>query len=103
MTTKPFVNAVLASGYICLIVTFFSYVKEFEARTFGMIAPITFLSLLVFSAALMGYLILYQPLRLLVVERESEAASRLFFSTLAAFATIIAALIVLWFALAAIL
>jgi hypothetical protein len=98
MTTKPFVNALLAAGYISILVNTLSHAQNFEARTFGMIVPITFLSLLVLSAALMGYLFFYQPVRL-VVENKPQEAATLLLSTIASFVGITATLLLTWYLL----
>lgn len=92
MTVNPFVNALVAAGYISVIVSFLFYTERLDSSSLGIIAPITFLSLFVLSAALMGYFILYQPLRLLIEGKQSEATT-LFFSTLASFALITLAII----------
>ena len=96
MTTKPFLNALIAAGYIGIIVTILSNTEHFDARGFGMIAPVTFLSLLVLSAALMGYLFFYQPVRLLI-ERQPEEASTFLISTIVSFVGIMGAVIGAWF------
>lgn len=96
MTTKPFLNALIAAGYIGIIVTVLSNTEQFNARELGMIAPLTFLSLLVLSAALMGYLFFYQPVRLLI-ERQPEEAGKFLISTIASFVGIMGTVIAAWF------
>ena len=102
MSTKPFLNALIAAGYIGLIVTILSNAEQFNARELGMIAPLTFLSLLVLSAALMGYLFFYQPVRLLI-ERKQEEASRFLLSTIASFVGIMSVVIAVWFIIGSLL
>ena len=96
MTTKPFLNALIAAGYIGIIVTILSNTEHFDAQGFGMIAPVTFLSLLVLSAALMGYLFFYQPVRLLI-EGKQEEASKFLVSTIASFFGVMGTFIAVWF------
>lgn len=71
------------------------YVKDSDL---GMMAPVIFLSLLVISVALMGYLFFYQPVRLLV-EHKAEEAGKLLLSTIASFAGIIGSILLLYFLL----
>lgn len=92
MISNPLVHAFVAAGYISLIVSLLFYTEGLDASSLGIIAPITFLSLFVLSAALMGYCILYQPLRLLIEGKHAEATA-FFFSTLASFALITLAII----------
>ncbi|MCR4333881.1 MAG: hypothetical protein NUV60_02610 [Patescibacteria group bacterium] len=96
MTTQPFLNALVAAGYIGIIVALLSSAQKFDAQEFGMIAPITFLSLLVLSTALMGYLFFYQPIRLLT-ERKQEEAARFLLSMIASFAGIMGVVIIAGF------
>mgnify|MGYP001600032158 CR=1 FL=1 len=97
MTKHPFVNALLASGYISILVTLiFNSPKVVTDNELGMMLPVLMLSLFVLSAALMGYVFLYQPLQLLV-EGKKEEATKLFLTTLASFAGITATLLIAWF------
>lgn len=103
MSKNPFVNALVASGYISLLVTLiFNSPKLVTDNELGMMAPVLFLSLFVFSAALMGFIFLYQPLQLLV-EGKKEEATKLFLTTLASFAGITFAIVSAWFLLRAVL
>lgn len=98
MSKNPFVNALLASGYIGLIVTFFSYASQFSDDELGIMAPMLFISLFVFSAALMGYFFVYQPVQLLI-EGKKEEATRFFLTTVFSFAGITSVIILAWFLL----
>ncbi|MCR4277690.1 MAG: hypothetical protein NUV85_01590 [Candidatus Berkelbacteria bacterium] len=100
MSTKPFLNALVAAGYIGVIVTILFNTEKFGAQEFGVIAPITFLSLLVLSVALMGYLFFYQPARLMI-EGKPQEAGRFLLSTIASFVGITATVIASWFLLSA--
>lgn len=93
MTKNPFYNAVLASGYIVLIVTIISsFEGSHEPDT--ILVPIAMLSLFVLSAASMGYLFFYQPV-MLYLNGKPEDAVDLFLKTLGIFACITLALFIL--------
>ena len=83
---KPFYNAIIAAGYITLVVSIINYTgnSEYQVEQ-NVFIPIAMLSVLVFSVALMGYLFFYQPVILLTQGKHAEAA-KLFLSTLAIFA-----------------
>ncbi len=84
MSRNPFVNAVAAAGYILFIGILFSLVRFLPEPTNPLQPAIGILTLFVFSAALMGYLIIGMPLRL-YIEGEKKEAITLFGKTLAAF------------------
>ena len=103
MTKNPFINALVAAGYISLIVTLiFSSPNYITDNELGMMAPILFLSLFVVSAATMGYLFVYPPARLLIEGKQAEA-TKLFLTTLFSFACIIGAILLAWFLLSSVL
>ena len=90
MTKNPFYNAILAVGYIALVATvMFSGVGDGPDTVLSFIA---FISLFTLSAAVMGYLFLFQPLRM-YFEGEKLAAVKFFLHTLLAFAGLTAALL----------
>lgn len=96
MSQNPFLNALVAAGYISLLVTLiFNSPKFITDNELGMMAPILFLSLFVISAAMMGYLFVYQPVRLLTEGKQAEA-TRLFLTTVASFALIILITLLAW-------
>lgn len=96
MSKNPFINALAASWYISIIVTFiFNSPRFVTDNELGMMAPILFLSSFVFSAALMGYLFVYQPVQLLI-EGKKEEATKLFLTTVASFAGITVAMLLAW-------
>ena len=97
MPSNPYLNAVLASGYIWCIGLFFSLVASRNANTPDtFMAPIVMLSLLVFSVATMGFLFFYRP-ALLMLEHKPREAVEFFLRTLATFGvlTLLAVLAVL--------
>lgn len=87
MTTNPFYNALFAITYIVVLVTSFNLaatnlegvVKE------TILLPMGFLATFVLSAALMGYLFLYQPI-LMLLDGRREQGVKLFLKTVGAFA-----------------
>ncbi|MEN9561664.1 MAG: hypothetical protein RIQ56_937 [Candidatus Parcubacteria bacterium] len=90
MTRNPFLNAAAASCYIILVVSIITYVPKLTGaneRPDTIFAPIAMLSLFVFSAAIMAYLFMYQPLTMFL-EGEKQSALKLFIQTLGAFGLI---------------
>ena len=74
MTKNPLINSASALGYIILISTALNYVSHInKGKPDTMFAPIAFLSLFTFSAALMGYFFLYQPIQLYLDGKKKEA------------------------------
>ena len=74
MNKNPFFNALAAALYIVLIVftiDMFSSASSMPKET--ILIPITMLSLFVLSAAVMGYLFIYEPLRLHLDNQRREA------------------------------
>lgn len=103
MSRNPFLNALVAAGYISLLVTaIFNSPKLISDNELGMMAPILFLSLFVISAALMGYLFVYQPIRLLTEGKQAEA-TKLFLTTVASFAGITVSILLAWFLISSVL
>jgi hypothetical protein len=88
MTKNPIFNAGAAILYITAIVSLIFYGPSlFNARFEDMpeiFAPITMLSLFVFSAAVMGYLFLYEPV-LMIMGGEKKQGTMLFLQTTFAF------------------
>ncbi len=103
MSKNPFVNALVAAGYISIFATVvFNSPQFITDNELGMMAPILFLSLFVISAAIMGYFFVYPPTRLLIEGKQDEA-TRLFLMTLLSFACITGAMILSWFILSTLL
>ncbi len=97
MNKNPFTNALLASGYINILVTLiFNSPKLITDNELGMIAPVIFLSTFVFSAAIMGYLFVYQPV-LLLLEGKQVEATKFFLTTVFSFACITLAVVLTFF------
>ena len=89
MSRSPFWNAAAAAGYIVIIASFLFY----GPKAMGgqgedtVLIPIAMLSLFVLSAAVMGYLFIYQPV-IMYLEGEKQSAIKLFMQTLGTFAAI---------------
>lgn len=82
---NPYLNALLAGVYIMLVVwglNWTSHLKEIQGTFY---VPMFMLSFFVFSAAVMGYLFVLNPLTLYIDGHKKEAVSD-FLKTLGAFA-----------------
>ncbi|MDD4381831.1 MAG: hypothetical protein PHE21_00590 [Candidatus Dojkabacteria bacterium] len=90
MTKKPFINALIAILYIIfivLLITGISSISTLQSNTSEFVAPIIMISLFTLSAAVMGYVFCYQPLRL-YLDGKKEQAVKLFIKTVIIFACI---------------
>lgn len=97
MSKNPVINALGALAYIGLVVavmTFLSNTMRNKPDTIG--APLTVLSLFTLSAAVMGYLFLYQPLMLFIDGKKKHAVT-LFVQTVGVFAVFTAIILILLF------
>ena len=88
MMRNPFYNAVLAVGYIVLV----AHVMYYGSKMAGpaepsVLVPIAILSLFVLSAAVMGYIFLFQPVQMYLDGAKKESVD-LFVRTIAAFAVL---------------
>lgn len=90
---KPFLHALGAAGYIVTIVIVINVItRVLKDGQESILIPMTMLGLFVFSAAVMGYFFLSEPLVLLTENRRSDAI--LFFGrTVAVFACFLAVFI----------
>jgi len=71
---KPFLSALGASLYIVIIVGVINAVTSaLHGGGESILIPMVMLSLFVLSAAVMGFLFLYEPLLLLTENKKSEA------------------------------
>ena len=87
MTKNPFINAFAAALYITAVATIPFFGKQLFGSGNSFLIPIAMISLFTLSAAVMGYLFLYQPL-LLLLDGHKKEAIKLFLQTLATFAGI---------------
>ncbi len=84
MNKNPFLNALFAALYIVFIVSIMFSIDP-DGREETILMPILMLSLFVLSAAVMGYLFVYEPLRLHLDNQRQEAVS-FFLKTVGTFA-----------------
>ena len=87
MTKNPFINALAATLYIVIVASMMFYGPKITGLVDdkdNVLAPITILSLLVLSAAIMGYLFFLQPIQL-YLDGEKKLAVNLFTKTLIIF------------------
>jgi len=97
MSKNPIINALSASAYIILIVSVMTFVTQpLKNKPDTFFAPITFLSVLTLSVAVMGFLFFYQPLQLFIEGKKKEAVN-LFAKTVGVFAAITAVVLILLF------
>ncbi len=87
MTKNPFINALAATVYIIVIVLVMDYGTRQLHPANTIFIPIMVLSLFTLSAAVMGYLFLFQPAQLYFDNKKKEAIN-LFLQTVAVFAGI---------------
>ncbi|MCL5433185.1 MAG: hypothetical protein M1524_03695 [Patescibacteria group bacterium] len=96
MTKNPFINAVCALAYIIAVSSMMFYGTQFSKPDDSILAPVAVLSLFTLSAAVMGYLFLYQPLQL-YLDGKKKIAVDLFLKTLAVFGVITILILTLLF------
>ncbi|MHC1716283.1 MAG: hypothetical protein AB9915_00075 [Candidatus Dojkabacteria bacterium] len=89
MTKNPFYNAFAALIYIVLIVLAMNLLSSTEINEgiASFVMPIMIVSLFTLSAAVMGYVFCYQPLRLFL-EGKKEEAVKLFVKTVLTFGSV---------------
>ncbi len=93
MTKNPYINAIIAGAYIVFVVLLITYGPAFvRDKPDTILAPISMLSLLVFSVAFMGYTFIFQP-TLMYIDGQKREAIELFTKTLFVFAIITAVII----------
>jgi hypothetical protein len=94
MTKNPFLNACAAIAYISVVASFLFYGSRFVGPSEDtVLAPITMLSLFVFSAAVMAYIFFYQPVQM-YFDGEKKQALSLFLKTLLSFGVVTIVLLV---------
>ena len=87
MTKNPLMNAVVAALYIVVVAAVMYYGPRMAGRANSLMVPIAVISLFTLSAAVMGYVFLYQPVQL-YLDGEKRNAVNLFVKTVAVFAGI---------------
>jgi len=97
MFKNPIINGLSASAYIIFVVTVMTFVTQpLKNKPDTFFAPITFLSVLTLSVAVMAFLFFYQPMLLFIEGKKKEAVS-LFVKTVGIFAAITAVILILLF------
>ncbi len=96
MTKNPFLNAMAAVLYIVVIVFVMRYATGLNGTEATVITPMAILLLFTLSAAVMGYLFLYQPLQLFM-DGERKVAVNLFLQTVAVFAAVTVVVLLILF------
>jgi len=96
MIKNPLVNASAAVLYIAIVVFVMTVGPKNLPQKDTVFAPMVFLSLFTLSAAMMGYLFLFQPLQL-YLDGKKKVAVDLFVKTLAIFAGYTVLILVLVF------
>lgn len=91
MNKNPYLNALYAGVYIALLVSVVTYLGNFEHTEPEILFPIMALSLLVLSAALMGYFFILTP-AMMYIDGKKEEAVTFFLKTVGTFAGICALL-----------
>lgn len=95
MSKNPIINALSALAYIILVVAVMTFVTQpLKNKPDTFFAPITALSVLTLSAAVMAFLFFYQPLLLFIDGKKKEAVS-LFIRTVGAFAILTSIILIL--------
>ncbi len=95
MKWNPFVNAGAAAAYIAAVVLFLHVIESLRHDTPDtLIDGMGFISLVVFSAAVMAFLFFYQPLLMLSENKKAEALSY-FLKTLGIFGAVMVAVLAL--------
>ncbi len=88
MTKNPLYNALLASGYVVLVIScIFGASQLVGNEAESLLFPIAGLSVFVLSAAVMAYIFFYQPV-LMLIDGARQAAVKLFLQTVGIFACI---------------
>lgn len=86
---KPYIKALGAALYIVIVVSLMQGLgSSMAGKPDTVFAPMLMLSLLVISAAIMGWLFFYEPVKLIVENKKKEAISY-FSQTLGTFAVFV--------------
>ena len=96
MTKDPYLNALTASLYIVLVASTMFYGTRAISPVDSIVVPIAVISLFTLSVAVMGYLFLYEPIRLYFDNHKKEAV-RFFLQTVGIFAIITIIILTLLF------
>ena len=101
MTKSPIINSLVAISYVVAIAVVMDWGTKRVAPVDNVLAPIAVISLFTLSAAVMGYIFLYQP-GMLYMDGKKKQAVKLFLQTVGAFGIItVLALSLLFFGILA--
>lgn len=89
---NPYVNALLASGYIVAITLGIIVGGKLAGPEDNILAPMIMLSMLVLSVATMGFLFFYRPMTLLLDGQRAQALS--FFARMLGTFAVLTALVI---------
>ena len=84
MTKNPLINGLSASAYIVLVALVMNLGSKLMPHEDSPLAPVAIISLFTLSAAVMGYIFIYQPV-LLFIEGKKKQAIKLFLQTIIVF------------------
>ena len=88
MRWNPFINGIGAAAYIWAVGLLISHISSLHHDTpDNLVGSVSAISLMVFSAAVMGFLFFYRPVTLLI-ENKKEEAFYFFLKTLGVFGVI---------------
>lgn len=99
MTKNPYKNALAAVAYIAVVAVIMFYGPKYaqlENKPDTLLVPISVISLFSFSAAMMGYIFLFNPVQLYLDGKKKQAVD-LFTKTLLAFGAVTFVLLLLVF------
>jgi len=97
VTKNPIINAGAGVLYIVVVASVMYYGTQFSGTNDNsVLAPIAALSLFSLSAAVMGYIFLFQPLQLYFDGKKKEAVN-IFLQTLGIFAAITVVILLIFF------
>lgn len=97
MSKNPIINAFSALGYIILVVSVMNFIMQTQGdKPDTILAPLTALSMLTLSVAVMAYVFFYQPLQLFIDGKKKEAVN-LFVRTVGIFGAFTVVILILLF------
>jgi hypothetical protein len=94
MSKNPILNALAAAAYIVLVGSGLYFTAGHDNEVMPFFGPIAFISLFTFSAAMMGYCLLLQPIRM-YIDGDKSRAVKLLGQTLIAFGSLTAIFLII--------
>lgn len=96
MKKSPLAHALSATAYIALVAITMFYGSPFMGPEDNVLMPIAMLSLLVLSAAFMGFVFFYEPVQMYLAG-DKQGALSFFLKTIGIFAVITVAIFIILF------